>query len=272
VLIVVLVLSVSAMLQLLVVSGLEQRAAQQELFDRFRADLAIGTAPAGPTDLEGEPLALGDPVGYLEAPTIGLRQVIVEGTTPSALFAGPGHRRDTPLPGQEGTSIVMGRRAAYGGPFARIADLEAGDPIRVTTGQGAFDFEVLGVRRDGDPVPELPEAGEGRLTLATADGAPFVPDGVVRVDADLTTDAVGGPGLLIAPDSLPGAEQFMGTDAGTLYALVLWLELLIVLIVAAIWAWHRWSRVKTWVVFLPPLLLVGLFVANEATRLLPNLM
>jgi len=271
-LIVVLVLSVSLLLQLLVVSGFQQRAAQQSLFDRFRAELALGTAPTGPTDFEGQVLALGAPVAYLEAPTIGLRQVIVEGTSPSALFDGPGHRRDTPLPGQEGVAVVMGRRASFGGPFSRIAELHEGDPIRVTAGQGTFDFEVMGVRGDGDPIPPLPEGGESRLMLATADGAPFVPDGVVRVDAALTTEAVGGSSVLIGPGSLPAREDYMGSDTDTLYALVLWLELLIALTAAAIWAWHRWSKAKAWVVFLPPLMLVGLFVSSEAARLLPNLL
>ena len=271
-LIVIAVLSVSLMLELLVLSGLQQRATQQRLFDSFRGQLALGTAPTGPTDYEGNVLALGDPVAYVEVPSIGLRQVIVEGTTPSALFDGPGHRRDTPLPGQEGISIVMGRRASFGGPFSRISELHEGDPIRVTTGQGAFDYEVLGVRRDGEPAPELPAAGESRLMLATADGSAFVPDGVLRVDAELTTDAAGGSALLIGPGSLPASEEFMASDTDTLYALVLWLELLILLVAAAIWAWHRWSRAKAWVVFLPPLMLVGLFVSNEAARLLPNLL
>lgn len=271
-LIVVAVLSVSLMLELLVVSGLQQRVAQQRLFDSFRAELALGTAPTGPLALDGAVLALGDPVAYLEVPSIGLRQVVVEGTSPSTLFDGPGHRRDTPLPGQEGTSILMGRRAAFGGPFSQISGLHEGDLILVTTGQGTFEFEVLAIRRDGDPLPDPPEAGTGQLMLATADGEAFVPNGVLRVDAELTSDAVGGPARLVTATTLPADEQLMASDTDTLYALVLWLELLIALVAAAIWAWHRWSRAKTWVVFLPPLMLVGLSVANEAARLMPNLL
>ncbi len=272
VLIVVLVLGASLLLELLVVSGFEQRAAQQRLFDQFRGELALGTAPVGPTDFEGQVLAIGEPVAYLEIPTIGVRQVVVEGTSPGALFAGPGHRRDSPFPGQEGVAVVMGRRASFGGPFARIADLHAGDPIRVVTGLGTFEYEVMGVRGDGDPVPPLPEEGEGRLMLATADGAPFVPDGVIRVDAELTGEPAGGATVLLGPGSLPAREDYMGTDTGTLYALVLWLEVLIAVTAAAVWSWHRWSKVKTWVVFVPPLVLAGLFVSNEMARLLPNLL
>lgn len=271
-LIVVLVVSVSLMLELLVLSGLQQRAAQQRLFDSFREQLALGTAPTGPTDLNGDVLALGDPVAYLEAPAIGLRQVVVEGTLPGTLFDGPGHRRDTPLPGQEGTSIIMGRRAAFGGPFARIADLDEGDRIRLTTGQGTYTYRVSGVRHDGDRAPGAPAEGRSRLILATADGAAFVPNGVVRVDAKLRKDADSGPARLVTVATLPAGEQFMASDTSTLFALVLWLQLLIALVAAFMWAWHRWSRAKAWVVFLPPLLLVGLLMSNEAARLMPNLL
>jgi hypothetical protein len=107
--------------------------------------------------------------------------------------------------------------------------------------------------------------------LATADGRAFVPDGVLRVDADLVGPAVGGPPRVLSSDSLPDAEQFMGTDNRTLWALALWLQALIALAIGAVWSWHRWGRIQTWVVFLPPLLLVGLGAMGEAVRLLPNL-
>ena len=64
----------------------------------------------------------------------------------------------------------------------------------------------------------------------------------------------------------------MGADASTLWALAFWLQALIVLTLGAVWAWHRWGRAKAWVVFLPPLLLVGLAASGEAARLMPNLL
>jgi LPXTG-site transpeptidase (sortase) family protein len=268
----VLIISLCLLVEMLVLSGLQQRAAQQRAYNALRADLATGTAAIGPTDADGDVLALGTPVAYLEVPAIGLRQVIVEGTTPSNLFNGPGHRRDTPLPGQVGTSMVLGRRAAFGGPFARIGDLRAGDLIHVTTGQGEFAYRVTGVREEGEPAPEPIGANEGRLLLATAAGRPFMPSGVLRVDAELDGDAVGGATRLMGPSALPAREQLMGADVSTLWALALWLQALAVLAVAAVWAWHRWGRTKAWVVFLPALVLVGLNVASEAARMLPNLL
>jgi sortase A len=270
-LIMVFVLSLMLLLQLLVFSPFQQRAAQQRAYDRFRAELATGTAPVGPTDSAGRILAPGAPVAYLEIPSIGLRQVVGQGTAPAVLFDGPGHRRDTPLPGQAGTSVVMGRRAAFGGPFAKIGKLDKGDTIRVTTGQGVYEYKVTGVRREGDPVPDPPAAGEGRLLLATADGRPFFPNGVLRVDADLQGTAAVGPARLVTAAALPAQERFMGIDTRTLWALALWMQALILLLIGAVWSWHRWGHAQTWVVFLPPLLFVGLAASGEVARLLPNL-
>ena len=265
-------LAFGLVLQLTVVSSFQQRAAQQGAFDRLRSDLATGTAPVGPADQDGDLLAVGSPVAYLEIPSIGLRQVVVEGTSAGALFTGPGHRRDTPLPGQAGTSLVLGRRAAYGGPFARISDLDRGAVIHVTTGQGAFDYRVIGVRRKGDQQPPAVKASSGRLMLATADGRAFMPSDVVWVDADLTVPAVAATGGRVRPDALPAPERLMAADPGTLWALAFWLQALLAVVLGGMWAWHRWGRVQAWIVFVPSLLLLGLAASGEAAKLLPNLL
>ncbi|MGZ4792653.1 MAG: sortase domain-containing protein [Ilumatobacteraceae bacterium] len=271
-LVLVLVLSMTLLIQLVVVSSPEQSAAQRRALDSFRSQLAKGTAPIGPSDSDGRLLRIGTPVAYLEIPSIGVHQVVGEGTTSGALFHGPGHRRDTPLPGQIGSSVVYGRRASYGRPFSRIDELNEGDLIRVTTGQGIFQFHVLDVRRTGDPAP-APIATDGsRLLLITAAGTPFFPNGVVRVDADLDGKAVVGPAPLFTASDLPAEEKLMAGDSRALWTLALWLQALIVLTVGAVWAWHRWGRAQAWVVFLPPLLLVGLFACGEVIRLLPNLL
>jgi hypothetical protein len=64
----------------------------------------------------------------------------------------------------------------------------------------------------------------------------------------------------------------MGIDTSNLWVLVLWLQALIVLAVGAVWSWHRWGRPQTWIVFFPPLVLVGLAASAEVARLLPNLL
>lgn len=272
VLVSLLVLSVSLLMQLLVVSRLYQYSAQQRAFARLRAELAQGTAAIGPTGAGGRALRPGSPVAYLEIPALHLKQVVVEGTSSANLFTGPGHRRDTPLPGQAGVSILLGRRASFGGPFAKIAGLRKGATIRITTGEGTFVYKVLGVRREGAEVPAPAPAGAGRLLLATAAGTPFMPSGVARVDADLTTAASAGPARPFNARSLPASEQIMGTDPGTIWALALWLQFLVLVVLGATWASQRWDRARAWIVFLPPLLLCGLNASGQAAHLLPNLL
>ena len=114
-------------------------------------------------------------------------------------------------------------------------------------------------------------AGTSRLTLATADGRAFIPNGVLRVDADLDGTAVGGPPRLVSAATLPGEEQMMASDARTVWVLALWLQALTVLALGAVWTHHRWGRAQAWVVFLPVLVLVALSSWGEFARLLPNL-
>lgn len=272
VLVLVCVFSTTMLLQLTVVSSFQHSAAQGRMFDEFRSQLANGVAPIGAVDAQDRLLELGAPVAYLEIPAIDVDEVVGEGTTAGVLFDGAGHRRDTPLPGQVGTSVIMGRHASFGGPFADIASLEKGDRITVTTSQGVFEYSVLGVRYEGQPAPTPPAANESRLMLVTAGGRAYLPDGVVRVDAELDGDAVGGPPRPVTAAGLPSNERIMAADTTTLWALALWLQALIVLCLGLVWAWHRWGRAQAWVVFLPLLLLVGLAASGEAARLLPNLL
>lgn len=264
--------SISLVLELVVISSLHEHAEQQRAFALFRAQLAAGTAPIGPADSQGRELQRGSPVAFLEIPSIGLRQVVVEGTTAETLFAGPGHRRDTPLPGQAGISVVLGRRGAFGAPFAELQELKPGALIRATTGNGAFEYRVTGIRRAGDPAPPIPAAGASRLLLATATGARFIPSGVLRVDATLALPAVNGPRRLLSSGALPAPEQMMAGDPTNLDGLVLSLQALILVTLAATWAWHRWSGVKAWVMFLTPMLIASLSASSAAARLLPNLL
>ncbi len=265
----------SLLLQLVVLSGFQQRSAQQGAFDQLRAELAKGTAPVGAvSEIDGEPRSLrpGTPMAYLEIPSIGLRQVVLEGTSSAVMFDGPGHRRDSPFPGAPGTSVILGRRATFGGPFAEIGDLREGDSIRVTTGAGEFDYEVLGVRKENEPSPPALESGQGRLLLVTADGRPYVPDGVLRVDAELTSTPLSGGSPAFTAKTIPAPDAIMASDTATLWALALWLQALLIVTVAFVWAWHRWGRARAWIVGFPVLLVVGLMVADQVARLLPNLL
>ncbi|HWB35638.1 MAG TPA: class E sortase [Rugosimonospora sp.] len=256
-----------ALLQLFVLGGVAEARSQAGLRDELRLELSAQTAPLG-----GE-IDLGKPVALLEIPTLGLDQVVVEGTASGDTMAGPGHVRSSPLPGQPGVSQILGRSNTYGGPFRTIDTLRPGDGIRVTTGQGAFVYRVDRVRRAGDPLPVPLAAGKSRLTLVTAesDSALSVlrPTGTVYVDATLQGDPVGAPKGRLA--SVPAAEKPMATDTSGLPLLVLTVQALLVAVVA-IGIVRRWVPPRVaWVLGAPVVLVCLWWMSELVFRLLPNI-
>jgi sortase A len=247
----------------------QEARTQTVLYDTFRQQLAAQTAPLGGA------MAPGVPVALLSAPSLGIQDsVVVEGTASGDLMSGPGHRRDTVLPGQAGVSVLYGRATLFGGPFSALTAARAGDVITVTTGQGVFRYTVNGVRRVNDPLPAPLTAGGGRLTLATAVGTgrfgALTPEGVLYVDASLSGQ--GQPTLPGRPAAVPDAERAMQGDPSALLPLALALPLLIGALVFAVFAFNRWGGWQAWVVSVP-LVLLGLWMtAQAAVQLLPNLL
>lgn len=252
--------------QVFVLSGFSQARDQHLLYGEFRQQLAAATAPTGPV------VAPGAPVALVTVPHLGLSQVVVEGTASGDLLAGPGHRRDTVLPGQRGVSLVYGRSSSYGAPFRRLTTLEKGDQVVVQTAQARTVFEVDGVRRAGDRMPAPPTGEQARLTLVTAEGsgplAGLRADDVVYVDA---TAAKGQPAPATGPTVIPPSERAMAVDTSALPMLVLVLGLLAGLAVAITAARHRWSAVLVWVVAAPVAIALSWFTTDVVMRLLPNL-
>jgi len=266
------VLILGLVINIFILGNLQHAASQQQLTNAFRVQLSEATAPVSEGDFQQVLLADGVPVALIDIPSIGVHEVIVEGTSSSVLKAGPGHRRDTILPGQMGVSVIMGRAAAYGGPFSRLQELKPGDPFSVITGQGKQDFEVIGLRYAGDPAPAAPKAGASRIILETARGPAFVPTGVVRVDAQLTSTPQSSGKRQTTFATLAAADRELATDTRTIWALVFALQFLILIEVVLVWAYVRVGLQRTWVVFLPLFLLAGLLVADQTTSLLPNLL
>jgi len=64
----------------------------------------------------------------------------------------------------------------------------------------------------------------------------------------------------------------MATDLSTVWALVFALQFLVAAQIAAVWAYRRIGAQKTWVVFVPVGLLAVIYVSNQLTLLLPNLL
>lgn len=137
-------------------------------------------APPPPTDLAVSaplpdqpappPAPVGSAVARLRIPRIGVDKAVVEGVDLSDLRKGPGHYANTPLPGQPGNAAIAGHRTTYGAPFFRLDEMEPGDPILVSTVQGAFRYEVSKVvvvkPSQVDVLETIPENGN-QLTLTT---------------------------------------------------------------------------------------------------------
>jgi LPXTG-site transpeptidase (sortase) family protein len=255
-------------------STLHYDKAQLNAYDALRVELAAGTAPNGPT-LPNSPtnalLPTGAPVAVLSIPAIGLRTVILQGTSGSVLEGGPGHLRTSVLPGQIGTSVILGRQSTYGGPFRHLASLVPGNSIKVVTGQTVATYKVIDLRRAGDPLPPTLGTGAGRMVLVTADGTPLDPTGILYVDANQTSKPQTSPGVLLSQYLSP-TENAMATDSGAWLPIVLWGQLLVLIAAGLSWLWTAWGRWQTWVVAIPSIGFVMLCIADEATRLLPNLM
>jgi sortase (surface protein transpeptidase) len=257
---------------LLFFSGLTHARTQHIAYADFRKELALGTAPTGPTDPDDptKPLALGSAVAVLSMPTIGVHEVVFEGTTGSVLEKGPGHLRSSVLPGQAGSSVLYGRATTFGGPFGEINQLQPGDRFTVTTGQGIQQYKVLDVRRAGDPVPPAPAGTSDRLVLDTADGPPLIASGVLRVDADLTSPLQPTPTQIVTNADLSSAELALGTDGSAWIPLVLWGQALLIAAVFVAILRRLWTKWQVWVVAVPIMAFFAFGVAATATRLLPN--
>jgi len=253
-------------------SGLQHARAQHVEYAELRQSLARATISVNGLDPKGRLLVPGTPIALIEIPKIGVKEVVGEGTSGGSLTSGPGHRRDTVFPGQVGVSVIMGRRAAYGGPFSSLRELQAGDQIKVTTGQGIATFSVTDVRYSGDPQPEPPDPGIGRLTLVTADGPPYFPTDAIRVDADTVTPAFQTVPPPVNAQGLTDAEQAMAGDKTALMPLVLLSQLLLLSTALIVWVRYRVGRWHAWVIGVPVLTSLGLTVADEIARLMPNLL
>ena len=251
----------------LLLSTLTESHAQHDLYNRFRGELADGTAPVSDNVTAGTPLAL---LSSAAAELHGA--VVVQGTTSTALRQGPGHLPGGVLPGQAGVSQIMGRATTYGAPFAHIASLHTGDVIKAITGQGTFHYVVQDVRHAGDPFPPALKAGGSQLTLATSEGvgwrSGWAPSRTVFVDAVLRDKSVATPtpgGIRTTSDGL------QKTDTSGLFPLVLWVQLLLVTVGAAVWAWARWGKWQTWLVGTPVALAALWGATGSFWLLLPNM-
>jgi sortase A len=262
-------------------SGVQEARAQTTLYARLQGELAQAVAPTGPA-IPGHPASPaslaavpGDPVAVLDIPAIGISNlVIVEGTSPENLTLGPGHLRDTPLPGQAGTSVVFGRRATFGAPFGSLPLLNKGAVITTITSQGKAKYQVIAVSDSSNPVPfsQFPS----QLLLVTADSK-LAPAHYVQVEAKFVGAVVAGTTQSTPfPQSgyfpqVSAAEAALGRDSYTLIPAMAWAIALAAAALLGSYLAAKWARWPAWIVTIPVLVAIIWNLYEALSALLPNL-
>ena len=246
-----------------VFTPISEDRAQALLEKEFVPALLNGIAPVG------YPIEAGTSVALLEIEDITVRRVVIEGTHAEDLAKGPGHLVGSAMPGQPGTSAILGRSSRYGSAFARLDELKAGQEITVTTAQGEHTYEVVDstVRSANDSAAFTGErnmllliTGVGgaspdeRLVVRALLTSPVFPAGTAATDIQTTTAELGLEGSTESPMQL-----------------AIWLFLLLILLISQIALSKKIGKRVTWLIAIP-LLAVALFqVWQHATLMYPSI-
>jgi sortase A len=216
--------------------------------------------------------AVGNPVGVIAIPKIGLSMVVVEGTGEAQLQAGPGHYPGTPLPGEAGNAAIAGHRTTYLHPFYSLDALVPGDPITVTTLQGIFLYHVISSQAvDPTDVAVVGPTSTPQLTLTTCNPRYSAAQRLV-VHAALVASVVVRPKAAPVPVHHERHPVAPATPNKNWAAAILW-GLAVAAVIAAVWLEaRRTQRGKRSLVIgigVPAWLVVAFFFFQAAAPLLP---
>jgi sortase A len=117
---------------------LSARWAQRE----YRAAVEVERAqppPEPPAPLLPTSMPLGEPIGTLSVPRLGLSAVVAEGDDKPVLDNAAGHLPDTALPWNTGNTAVAAHRD---GLFRPLKGIRIGDTLRFETVHGDFEYRV----------------------------------------------------------------------------------------------------------------------------------
>jgi sortase A len=241
-------------------STLQEHRDQRRLLNEF-------TLPSRVQILSGGVPPEGRPAGLLTIGAIGLRQVVVQGTSATDLLEGPGRRPGTARPGSLGNAVIAGHRTIAGSPFAGLDRLRAGDVVDVVTDVGAYRYRVtgIGIARPGGVDPTSPTR-HPTLTLVTSAG---------RDRLFVRAALVSRPNRDRVPRRPPTlAQRGVSGDPAAVLPSVLWGLVLLAGFAATFAAYWR-LRGRQWSVYLlstPVLLAVAFLWYENLIRLLPGTM
>ena len=183
------------------------------------ATTSTSTTSTIPTALSVPPIDGGNVVANLIIPRIGVDVYVVEGVSKEDLKKGPGHFRETPMPGQLGNAAIAGHRTTYASPFGELDKLQPGDLITVVmpataSPSGTFTYMVTGtvIVEPSEYAAVIPTIDPTVATLTLATCHPkWTSDKRLVVQATLVADqsdqVLAPPPNTVAPDpnaTIPG--------------------------------------------------------------------
>lgn len=85
-----------------------------------------------------------DPIARIRIPTIGVKQIVVEGVSLDDLAWGPGHYPSSSPPGGAGVTAIAGHRTGWGSPFIDLDKLRPGQRVLIDTPEATYVYEMTG--------------------------------------------------------------------------------------------------------------------------------
>jgi sortase A len=126
----------------------------------------IGDLPGDPGSTKATPSpSAGTLIGRLEAPSVHMSTVVLEGSDDATLSRGAGHIEDTPFPGEPGNLGIAGHRDTV---FRPLRHIKVGDPLELTTADTVYRYAISKTLIVGpDDVYVLDPTEKPTLTLVT---------------------------------------------------------------------------------------------------------
>jgi sortase A len=254
--------------------GLEKDFAQAQ--QQYEKDNPVITTPS--TSKPAKPVsftpAIGQWVGKIKIPKIGLDMIFVEGTDRDELKKGPGHYPGTPMPGTLGNAAIAGHRTTYSHPFGDVDHLNPGDEIIIEMVNGTFTYKVYAPdpnapttghlivgKRDTYVVNNTPDA---QLTLTSCHPKGSAEQRIV-IKAKLVANKSAKPTNAQKPKVTPdkthaeGLEDSLSGQAKSIVPTFEWGALMLAVGLVWWWTFRRWRHPATWLVGVIPFMAV-LFV------------
>jgi sortase A len=86
---------------------------------------------------------VGQPIGRIVVPRLGLHMILVNGTDDGSLRSGPGRDLRSYMPGQNRLVYIAGHRTMYLAPFSHIDAIRPGDPVTLEMPYATFLYRAV---------------------------------------------------------------------------------------------------------------------------------